>query len=159
VVGPGNLAISPRVSVLIPTGNWREERGNGAAGFQFNLPVSARIGKRLVTHWNAGATVTPGAPAQGGESNTIWGLSAGASAIAEVRPAFNVLVEAAWLRISDIFGPDEDIEELFINPGIRWAHTLKNGLQIVPGIGVPIGVGPSRGTTAVFLYLSLEHGF
>ena len=158
LVGPGNVAVSPRLSVILPTGKWEEGRGNGATGLQFNLPVSVRAGKRLVTHWNAGATVTPSAPAPGLESNTIWALAGGASAIVEARHDFNLMIEVAWSRISDIFGPDEDIEELFINPGIRWAHTLKSGLQIVPGIGVPIGVGPSRGT-ALFLYLSFEHAF
>jgi len=46
---------------------------------------------------------------------------------------------------------------LFLSPGIRWAYNFKNGLQIVPGIGVPIGVGPSSGEKGVFLYLSFEH--
>jgi hypothetical protein len=34
---------------------------------------------------------------------------------------------------------------------------FESGLQVVPGIGVPIGVGPSGGEYGVFLYLSLEH--
>jgi hypothetical protein len=49
-------------------------------------------------------------------------------------------------------------DALFISPGIRWAHDVK-GLQIVPGIAFPIGVGPSSGQHALFLYLSLEHPF
>jgi hypothetical protein len=48
---------------------------------------------------------------------------------------------------------------LFLSPGIRWAYNFKNGLQIVPGIGVPIGIGPSLGEKGVFLYLSFEHPF
>jgi hypothetical protein len=48
---------------------------------------------------------------------------------------------------------------LFLSPGIRWSHNFKNGLQIVPGLGVPLGVGPSAGERAVFLYLSFEHPF
>ena len=40
---------------------------------------------------------------------------------------------------------------------MRWAHNLKSGLQIVPGIAVPIGIGPSSGDTGVLLYLSFEH--
>jgi len=39
------------------------------------------------------------------------------------------------------------------NPG------FKNGLQIVPGVAMPIGIGPSAGETGVFLYLSFEHPF
>jgi hypothetical protein len=30
-------------------------------------------------------------------------------------------------------------------------------LQIGPGVAVPIGVGPSRGVRALFVYLSVEH--
>jgi hypothetical protein len=45
----------------------------------------------------------------------------------------------------------------FINPGMRFALNFKSGLQIVPGIAMPIGVGPSGGEYGAFLYLSLEH--
>ena len=48
---------------------------------------------------------------------------------------------------------------MYLNPGIRWAYNFKNGLQIVPGIAMPIGVGPSSGERALFLYLSFEHPF
>ena len=37
--------------------------------------------------------------------------------------------------------------------------TSQSGLQIVPGIAFRIGVGPSGGQHALFLYLSLEHSF
>jgi len=39
------------------------------------------------------------------------------------------------------------------------AYNFENGLQIVPGIGVPIGIGPSSGEKGIFLYLSFEHPF
>ena len=48
-------------------------------------------------------------------------------------------------------------ESFYISPGIRWAYNFSSGLQIVPGIAVPIGTGPSKGERAVFLYLSFEH--
>jgi hypothetical protein len=32
-------------------------------------------------------------------------------------------------------------------------------MQIVPGFGVPIGLGPSRGERDLFVYLSIEHAF
>ena len=159
IVARERLSVAPRFSVLLPTGKWEEGRGNGAVGLQFNLPVSARIGPRLVTHWNAGITMTPSAPSLGGERSTIWGLNAGASAIYEVGHNFNVLVEVAWTRVDDIFGPGFDFSEMFVNPGIRWAHNLPGGLQIVPGIGVPIGVLEPTKVTAVFFYLSFEHDF
>ena len=53
-------------------------------------------------------------------------------------------------------------DRLFVAPrlsGIRWAHDLFSGLQIVPGIAFPLDVGPTAGTDAVLLYLSFEHPF
>ncbi len=46
-----------------------------------------------------------------------------------------------------------------ISPGVRWAYNLKNDLQIVPGVAVPLGVGASAGERGIFLYLSFEHPF
>lgn len=137
LVGPGDVAFSPRVSLLLPTSS------GGETALQFNLPLSARLAPRVVTHWNAGLTTGP-----------TESYAMGASVIYEARHDFNVLVEVAWSRTLDT--------ELFINPGIRWAHTLKSGLQIVPGIGIPLRVGdalPGASRMGIFLYLSLEHGF
>jgi len=46
-----------------------------------------------------------------------------------------------------------------VTPAVRWTHDFRNGLQIVPGAAFLIGVGPSRGEHAFFLYLSFEHPF
>ena len=45
---------------------------------------------------------------------------------------------------------------LLLSPGVRWAYNFKNGLQIVPGVAMPVGVGPSGGEKGFFLYLSLS---
>ena len=47
----------------------------------------------------------------------------------------------------------------FMSPGLRWAHNFESGLQIVPGVAVPVGVGKSRGEVGVIFYLSFEHPF
>ncbi|HZK78257.1 MAG TPA: hypothetical protein VFC35_05065 [Gemmatimonadaceae bacterium] len=46
-----------------------------------------------------------------------------------------------------------------ISPGVRAAFNFASGLQIVPGIAFPIGVGPSSGERGAFIYLSFEHPF
>jgi hypothetical protein len=58
LIGDGNakVAVSPRFSVLLPTGNARKGFGAGAPGVQLNLPVSVVLSRHFVTHWNAGAT-------------------------------------------------------------------------------------------------------
>ena len=56
-------------------------------------------------------------------------------------------------------GQTQRQHDLLLNPGARWALNFANGLQIVPGISFPIGVGPSAGDKGVFVYLSFEHPF
>ncbi len=70
-----------------------------------------------------------------------------------------LLVEAAGSTHETIQGDGFVKREnsFFINPGLRFALNFKSGLQIVPGIEAPIGIGPSSGEYGVFLYLSLEH--
>jgi hypothetical protein len=39
-----------------------------------------------------------------------------------------------------------------------WAFDA-GSVQVVPGVAYTIGLGPTRGEDALFLYLSLEHSF
>jgi hypothetical protein len=152
------VAVSPRFSVILPTGNYRRGTGAGAFGYQFNLPVSVTHSKLVVTHWNAGFTVTPHARnAQGGRANTT-SLNLGQSTVFLIKPNFNFLVETVWNRNAVVAGSSITSRNysLLVSPGIRWAWNFKNGLQIVPGLAAPIGVGPSHGERGVFLYLSFE---
>jgi hypothetical protein len=138
LVGEGGpVQVAPRGSLLLPTGSEREGRGSGDLGLQVNLPLSWELGPAVVTHWNAGATIV-GSSAD---------LSLAASAVWRARRAVNLLLEALWLE------PDGG----YLNPGIRWAHDLAGGLQVVPGVAYTIALGPDAGGDALFLYLSLEH--
>ncbi len=61
LVGNGDtrVAFSPRVSLIFPTGDVTEGRGMGSFGLQTSLPLSVVLNKKLVSHWNAGATFFP----------------------------------------------------------------------------------------------------
>lgn len=158
-LGEGDkVAVAPRFSLIVPTGSHRHETGNGAVGFQFNLPVSVTHSKKFVTHWNAGTTLTPRSRSRTGERANTKGFNLGQSTVFLAKPKFNVLLETAWNYNEKVVGRDRTQGEysLLLNPAIRWAWDLKSGWQIVPGIGAPIGVGPSKGERGVFLYLSLE---
>lgn len=154
-------AAAPRLSLLLPTGDERKGLGSGVLGVQANFPVSVLLSDALVTHWNAGATLVPRARSALGEKATTWGVNLGGSAIWHARPMLNLLVEVAWTRAESVVGPDvtEASTVWFVSPGVRWAHNFRNGLQIVPGVGFPIGLGPSAGEETVVLYLSFEHPF
>jgi hypothetical protein len=156
----GPVALAPRVSLFLPTGDPRDGSGTDAWGVQVNLPLSVRHGDVAVTHWNAGATIVPRARNAAGDRATVHAYGAAASVIWLARPRFNVMLEAAWSRAEEVVGPDavRATELTLVMPGVRWAHDFKSGLQIVPGVGYAFDVHRSGGDAAV-LYLSFEHAF
>jgi hypothetical protein len=151
---------SPRLSVILPTGSTSRGTGAGGPGVQMNLPVSVQLHPSVVTHWNAGATLTR-ARSDDGVRNSTRSVNAAASVIWLLSPTFNFMLESAWDRTESLndAGGREATTNFVILPGIRTAINLHSGMQIVPGIGVPLGVGPSRGVRDVFLYFSVEHSF
>lgn len=147
-VGGGRVALAPRLSVVLPTGDEEAGRGTGSLGVQTNLPLSVELSPALISHSNAGFAV---ASRDDGGDQTVW--SAAQSVVWLARRDLNLLLEAAWSR-EEARGVRETF---FLSPGVRTAFDLRGGLQVVPGVAVPIGVGPSDGEWSVLLYLSLEH--
>lgn len=155
------LAISPRLSVVLPTGSSESGFGKGGAGLEAALPVSYILNERFFGHTNGGLTLTPTAKAPDGSETAIFETFIGQSLIWLVHPQFNVMLELAWAAEETPLsnGGVARTENFFFSPGVRGAINLSSGMQIVPGIAVPIGVGPSRGDRALFVYLSVEHAF
>ncbi len=155
------VAVAPRLSLFVPSGDERKERGAGGVGVQVNLPISVEHSARLVTHWNAGATLTPSARNAIGDKATTRGYNYGGSVIWLAQSALNFMLEFAGASEESVSGPGERVRtrSFFISPGLRGAIDLRSGLQIVPGIAVPMGIGPSRGERQLFFYLSFEHPF
>lgn len=136
-----SVHVSPRLSLLFPTGSERRGRGSGSVSVQTNLPVSWVPLPRLATHWNAGLTLSDGPAAPFLGASVVWLL----------RPAFNLLVETLWTG-----GDDRSV---VLNPGARWAFNFESGLQIVPGVAYTLGLNDRAGPDGLFLYLSFEHPF
>jgi hypothetical protein len=153
------IAFSPRVSMSVPTGDYKKLFGVGNIGWQVSLPVSKTLGESFVSHTNAGATWWPSAR-MAGDGASISAVNLGQSLVWLMTPRFNFMLESIWSRTTTrAHGANTSSESAFISPGIRWGYDFPSGLQIVPGVAVPIGVGPSRGTRQLFLYLSFEHPF
>ena len=157
----GRYAFSPRVSLLLPTGSALRGLGAGGFGVQANLPLSTRLGSGFVAHSNLGATWISGGENADGDEADLSGLNAGQSLIWTRSPVVQPLVELAWNRFATVVadGQTETFDTLYLSPGVRWAHNFASGLQIVPGVAVPIGLGPSAGDTGFLVYLSVEHPF
>ena len=163
LIGSGDTAIafSPRITALLPTGDFRKGRGSGGAGIQIQLPFSALVSRKLVTHWNLGTTIIPSAKNKLGEKATTYGYNVGQSFIWTLHPRVNLMLETVFASDEDVLTRDDTQRgnSIFLNPGIRWAYNLNSGMQIVPGIAVPVGVGPSIGERGIFLYFSVEHPY
>ncbi|MCU1229291.1 MAG: hypothetical protein JWO97_2175 [Acidobacteria bacterium] len=138
------VAVSPRFTLLVPTGSRRRGFGSGGTGVQIMLPVSIVITPSIVAHTNLGATITP--------STDDRVITAGQSIVWLTNSRFNVLVETLWNRTSHRGSGDS---QFTVSPGIRWSYNRPGDLQIVPGIAFPI-TGREK---SVFLYLSFEHPF
>jgi hypothetical protein len=159
--GDARFAFSPRVSVLLPTGDAAAGRGVGGAGFQVNLPVSIVLHRRLVSHWNAGSTFVPRAQSADGLRAASVGYSLGQSFVYLATARLNLMLETTGSNFQSVVGAGKTSwsKVRYVAPGFRWALNFANGLQIVPGLAVPFGIGPSAGERGVFLYLSFEHPF
>lgn len=156
-----SVAVAPRATLVLPTGKEEDELSKGGFGFEFNLPVSTKLGRYFVTHSNIGATFTPRARSTTGERASTQDFFAGQSLVWLLHPKFNLLVEGLYEDEEQVVGLNQTTRDhsFTINPGARVAIDLPGNFQIVPGVSVPVGLGPSRDERAVFFYLSFEHPF
>jgi hypothetical protein len=156
--GDTELAMSPRFSVSLPTGDWKKGRGAGAVGVEAAVPLSYVISPLFTAHTNLEGGFTPSARNISGARAGAFGFTFGQSLIFTPNQRIQPLVEAIYSREQEVIGEDktEWNDDLVVSPGIRAAFNFASGLQIVPGLAVPFGQHGERG---VFFYLSFEHPF
>lgn len=131
------LAIAPRLSLFVPTGNQERGMGSGKAGLQWLVPASKQFGD-VYLHVNVGMTWIPDV-----ERSTI----VAASGIWKATTMFNVMLEAI-----------ADIDEAFtLSPGFRRGWGTEK--QIVVGVATPITWGDGAGNVALLTYFSYELPF
>lgn len=159
--GETRLAIAPRLSMLLPTGDSGAGRGYGGWGLQTNLPISLQLNRYLVTHWNAGVTWIPSAQDTQHQHAALVNPNLAQSTVWLVKPRFNALCEVVWTNNATVVASGQVTRQqaLYVSPGVRWAYNFKSGLQIVPGVGVPLGLMGATGQRGAIFYLSFEHPF
>lgn len=154
------LTVSPTLELSLPTGNVRKDLGLGHVGFGVKLPVSVMLSKNFQSNSNIGMSYTPSVRNSEGERSSLKEVELGQSFAWLARSRFNLLFEATWEQSRHSFdGFTEREHELFLSPGVRWAHKIRSGLIVVPGVAFPMGVGPSRGERSILFYLAFEHPF
>jgi hypothetical protein len=159
--GDAKYALAPRVSVFLPTGDSRRGFGAGGTGVQLEIPFSVVHNKKWTTHWDVGTTLTPSQKNPFGDSASTYGVNAAQSFIYAVNNRFNLMLETVWASTESVIAKDKTTRDntILMSPGVRWAYNFKSGMQIVPGVAFPIGVGPSAGDWGVLLYFSIEHPY
>jgi hypothetical protein len=156
------IACSPRLSVIIPSGNKNNGLGYGSWGIQANLPLSKRWSDHFINHFNIGTNYL----FQVKDKDTNFDKSlvsyfAGISSIWLLTGNFNLMLEI----LSNLDArPGLNNKALYsshtiIAPAVRYAIDIKK-LQIVPGISVPITLSDNINyRVGAFFYLSFEHEF
>jgi DtxR family transcriptional regulator, Mn-dependent transcriptional regulator len=150
-------AFSPRVSLVLPTGNVDRGLGDGSAGWEVNLPFSKQFGD-LYLHWNAGFTNLPSAEA-GSLKHNLFTPRAAASGIWRVRPMFNLMIETVFEWPEEVAGATTDRSYgTTVLPGFRTGWNVGEAQAIV-GVGVPVSFSSGTTDTGVFGYFSYELPF
>jgi len=155
---PGRLAFSPRLSVILPTGNEDRGLGSGVVGWQVNLPVSKQRGD-LYFHLNGGGTWLPGV-ASGAADVTLFTPHAAASAIWRLRPMLNAMVESVFESSQEIAGSGTTLRQrsFTLSPGVRGGWNLGDH-QLIIGLAVPVTWTAGTSEAGVFGYFSYELPF
>ncbi|MCM2279554.1 MAG: transporter [Oligoflexia bacterium] len=151
------FVLTPRLTLLLPTGKAEEGRGNGTLGYQTNLAASVTLNDSWVNHWNLGATYVPDAEGpEGAMIDVLRGFNFGTSFIYLASSVFNLMFEFAGAYEESRVGADMVTAASFtFSPGFRYAINTGD-TQIVPGLAIPMTVGASSGGIGAFVYLSIE---
>jgi Putative MetA-pathway of phenol degradation len=154
-------AFAPRLSLVLPTGDPDKGLGVGGVGYETNLPFSKIVSDRWTLNFNAGMSVFPNA-----RNHDLTNYNLGASAIFAVSRDLNLMLEAVAGWNDDIaegvLSPEATVDRsttALISPGARYALNLPNNVQLVVGLGLPIGLTSDSPDWGLFFYCSFEHPF
>jgi DtxR family Mn-dependent transcriptional regulator len=150
VEGPGHPAFSPRLSLVIPSGDSHEGLGDGSWGLQTNLPFSKQRGDWYL-HWNAGLTWL-------GDPGRTSPFIAG-SAIYRLRPMFNLMLESVLASNEGVTETGKErVVTVTLSPGFRGGWNIGEN-QVVVGAALPVSWTEGESDIGAFLYFSYEARF
>jgi hypothetical protein len=154
-------ALSPRLSVVLPTGNARDGFGSDVVGLQVNVPFSKQV-RDFYFHWNAGWTWLPRV-ASSERVPTFVNLTSpqlAGSVIWRLSPMVNLMLETVWQFEESVdTGPGVVSDRrVIISPGFRRGWNVGNR-QIVVGAATPITHENGDASAALLTYFSYELPF
>lgn len=150
-------AFSPRLSLIVPTGDSDKGLGSGGPGWQVNLPFSKQFGDAYL-HWNAGFTHTPAAKS-GPEEYNLFTPHLAVSGIWRLTPMLNLMLESVVEFEHVVESGMKARETIFtLSPGVRtgWGAGVP---QTIVGFAVPVTMFDGHASAGVFGYFSYELAF
>ncbi|NOT28785.1 MAG: metal-dependent transcriptional regulator [Acidobacteria bacterium] len=150
-------AFSPRVSLVLPTGDSVRGLGAGGTGWQVNLPFSKQFGDAYL-HWNAGFTHTPATQSDDDEHN-LFTPHLALSGIWRLKPLLNVMLESVLEFEHFVDAGAKRRETIFtLSPGVRtgWGTGIP---QTIVGLAMPVTITGGETSAGVFGYFSYELAF
>jgi hypothetical protein len=154
-------AVSPRVSLVLPTGDAEAMAGSGRVGLELNLPASKQVGDWYL-HGNVGVLWLPHVALNGADRMraTLTSPRLAASGIWRAAPMVNLMLEAVIQFEQSIADGREVIRErgLILSPGLRRGWNVGDR-QIVVGAAVPFTAAGNGPRASVLTYFSYELPF
>ena len=150
-------AFSPRVSLILATGDTSKGLGGGGTGWQVNLPFSKQFNDTYV-HWNAGFTHTPAA---GGISrdHSLLTPHLALSGIRRIRPMLNLMLESVVEWEQFVEGDVKRRETVVtLSPGFQTGWNVGD-TQTIIGLAIPVAISDGNANAGVFGYFSYELPF
>ena len=166
VEGPGRPAFSPRISVVVPSGDSDDGLGQGSWGLQVNLPFSKQRGDWYL-HWNAGftwlgdvtETLRAGSDMFVVRSGSLTSPFLAGSAIYRLRPMFNLMLESVLLFDQSLDEVGRTRTRTFtVSPGFRGGWNVGEK-QVIAGFALPVSWTEGESDTGAFVYFSYELPF
>jgi DtxR family Mn-dependent transcriptional regulator len=160
VEGPGRPAFSPRVSLVLPTGDERSGRGEGVVGVQVNLPFSKQVGD-FYLHANGGFQHSPGVDTEVLDRETsLTSPFVAGSVIWRMKPMVHLIFESVATFAEFVSAGDATEREtsLTVSPGVRVGWNVGDQ-QLVAGVAIPVTRLAGETTPAALGYFSYELPF
>ena len=150
-------AFSPRVSLILATGNTSKGFGSGGTGWQVNLPFSKQFNDTYI-HWNAGFTHTPAAEGIA-RDHSLFTPHLALSGIRRLRPMFNLMIESVVEWEQFVEGDVKRRETIWtLSPGFQTGWNTDT-TQTIVGVAIPVAVSGGGTSVGLFGYFSYELPF
>lgn len=146
-----------RLSATLPTGDYKNDFGAGAPGYELSLITSMTLNKKWVQHWNVGMGMTPGAKNSSDEKADLQSYFFGVSNVYLFTDSLNFMLEVVGRVESEVVGPKTAAftDSFTISPSVRYGIDVADW-QIVPGFAIPTDVKGDHQESGFLAYLSVE---